>query len=169
LKVLTPGHHDRNQCNVEYSAVDRLATAWCVVQVWAAGYLGFANAYASSLGGSCGAGPPFKVVLGGVGSPPSPPAPLLGLTPFDVGLYMFDHPTPKLDSRLSGTNNLSFTWATTWALAWRYVLQQSPDLKPTHWVTVSVTSGPDFDGSAMRVTIPKPNGTMFYRLMLQVR
>lgn len=63
-----------------------------------------------------------------------------------------------LDASAIGAN-LVFSWPTQTV---SYALQQNIQLNTTNWVTLSTT--PIVVGSQNQVTIPKPNGTMFYRL-----
>ena len=146
---------------VVISNVSPGATAWCVVRVWATQFGSFTNAYYSYLANSCGASAPFQVVLGNVGIPPTTPAPLTGLTAFDVGsLAFFEMGLPtNLRAQLSATNTLSFTWN-----SWQYIVQQTPSLYPAQWVTI--TNAPQVGGSAaMRMTLPTPGTHMYYRLV----
>ena len=143
-------------------------TAWCVVLVWATAFGSFSNALAANQFNVCSTSAPFQVVLGGVGVPPTLPAPLLGLTSFNLNLAIGEHPgLAKLNSHLWSTNTLSFAWdGGDFGLpSWWYALQQNPDLKPTHWV--SVTNAADYYGGTgtMQVTVPAPTRNMYYRLL----
>jgi len=130
------------------------STAWCVISAYPS--IPFADAAFNLF---YGASPPFQVVLGGGegggGIPPGLPAPLLGLTSFEVAL--------RLRSHLTTTNTLSLSWAGF--PRGKYQLEASPDLNPGHWV--AVTNAATFDGYLFHVTIPAPQtqGSIFYRLL----
>ncbi len=121
--------------------------AWCVLDVFSQ------VTFDAPFNFFYGASAPFQVVLGGGGLPPGLPAPMLGLASFDAALRLGSHP--------SGTNTLSLTWVGF--PGGRYELEASPDLNPGHWV--ALTNAPIFDGYLFRVTIPAPQGSMFYRLV----
>lgn len=150
--------------NVVISNVAPGTAAWCVVQFWQTQLGSFSNAYAASQADACGASAPFQVVLGGGGIPPSPPAILSRLSGAFTGhIAIGEEPVPGLGLHLSNTNAISLTWGGFPNMDWRYLLQQSSDLNPDNWVTV--TNAPDFDGSTLRVTVQPPKGPVFYRLV----
>lgn len=63
--------------------------AYILIEAWNANFLNFAQARASGLPGSwawSNNGAPFTVTTGNVGSPPTPPAALTGLTSFSFGI-----------------------------------------------------------------------------------
>jgi hypothetical protein len=124
------------------------SNAWCFISVFPS--IGFDGVYNIFYGASR----PFQVVLGGGwDTPPGLPAPLLGLTSFEVAL--------RLRSQLSITNTLSLSWVGF--SGGQYQVEASPDLNPGHWVALTNAHG--FDGYLFRVTIPAPQGSMFYRLV----
>jgi hypothetical protein len=67
----------------------------------------------------------------------------------------------QLDFREVGAN-VVFSWPTQ---SVSYAVQQNSGFNTTNWVTL--TNTPAVVGSENQVTIPKPNGTMFYRLTSQ--
>jgi hypothetical protein len=145
-------------------------SVWCVLQAYRDSFGSFSNAYASGMGGTCGSSGPFKIVLGGSVSPPSPAAALVGLYSFDVGLAIYDYFPFPLDLRLTSTNTLYLSWNGMGPMSWRYVLQESTDMKPGHWYNVAAS--PDFpetnsifvDPNRLGVAIAAPQGPRFYRL-----
>jgi hypothetical protein len=100
----------------------------------------------------------FQVMLT---SPPAAPTPLLGLSSFGI-----TPPTSLLPPRFTVSsvagNRLVLTWPPS-ITGTNFVLQQNPDLSTTNWVTVA--PAPVFIGPQFQIAIPKPAGTMFYRLV----
>lgn len=100
----------------------------------------------------------FQVMLT---APPSTPAQLVGLNSFGV-----TPPTSLLPPRFAVSsetgNRLVLTWPPSIA-GTNFVLQQNPDLSTTNWVTVA--QAPVLVGPQFQMAIPKPAGTMFYRLV----
>jgi hypothetical protein len=127
--------------------------AWCVVCAYSP--IPFDAPYNLFYGASA----PFQVVLGGgFGSgPPGLPTSLAGLSSFDLAL--------RLRSRPTSTNKLSLTWEGF--PGGLYQLEASPDLNPGHWV--AFTNAPNVQGffwlGKFSVSIPAPQGSMFYRLV----
>lgn len=155
-----PGYF--NGGTVIVSNVAPRATAWCVVQVWLTQTGSFSNAFASLQ--FCGACAPFKLVLGGAGTPPSPPAVLTGITTMGPvgGLAVFEEPLATLHPQASKTNTLFLIWGNYPVTGWRYSLQQSPDLELNRWF--AVTNPPELNASSLQVTIPAPRTNAYYRL-----
>jgi hypothetical protein len=95
-----------------------------------------------------------------VTSPPDPPASLKGLEPFGIS-----PPTtpgaPRFTLNSMSGDRLVFSWPPS--VVGNFVLQQNDNLGTTNWVTS--TDAPDFVGPQFQVVIPKPAGTMFYRLV----
>src|SRR5579859_325238 len=72
-----------------------------------------------------------------------------------------DSPSPPLTVALTHTNVIC-SWPTPTSA---FSVQQNPDLNPAHWTTL--TNASVVVGSQNQVTLPKPQGTMFYRLISQ--
>ena len=88
--------------------------------------------------------------------PPSTPGLLTGLQSFRLQRL------PRLSVSLTTTNVLLLSWPVE---VTSYAIQQSLDLNPTHWTTL--TNDAVIVGSQDHVTLPKPQGTTFYRLVSQ--
>ena len=76
-------------------------------------------------------------------------------------VYYLAMPAPPLGIS-SSTSNILLSWPTPTGA---FEVQQSPDLHLANWITL--TNRPVVVGSKNQVAIPKPDGTMFYRLALQ--
>jgi hypothetical protein len=100
--------------------------------------------------------PVFEVTTGGSCCPPTLPAPLLGLTPIVLGVDA----NPRVKLSPSSTNTIIVSWGQLYPL---YTVQQSPSLNPPNWTTL--TNTPGMMGQQYVVEIPKPETTMFYRLI----
>jgi hypothetical protein len=81
-----------------------------------------------------------------------------GLSVYSLGTP----PPPALTITSTLTNNLLLSWPTP---APAFAVQQNANLNPTNWLTLPNT--PVVVGTNNQVTIPKPSGTMFYRLVSQ--
>ena len=71
--------------------------------------------------------------------------------------------TPVLSSRVSASD-LLLCWTVP---SMNFVVEQSPDLTSGKWVTVPVTPSLNYTNLQYQVSIPRPQGTMFYRLASQ--
>lgn len=69
---------------------------------------------------------------------------------------------PPLAITNASANILLLYWPTPTSA---FAVQQNPDLNPAHWTTLTNTSM--VIGSQNQITVPKPQGTMFYRLVSQ--
>lgn len=69
---------------------------------------------------------------------------------------------PPLAITNASANILLLYWPTPTSA---FAVQQNPDLNPAHWTTLTNTSM--VVGSQNQITVPKPPGTMFYRLVSQ--
>jgi len=80
------------------------------------------------------------------------------------GIYTWQAtPTPVLEfTYFEGDLLLSWT-----VPSMNFALQQSPDLASGKWATVTVTPTLNYTNLQYQVGIPKPQGTMFYRLAAQ--
>jgi hypothetical protein len=80
------------------------------------------------------------------------------------GLYTWQTvPAPKLRAAFSfDTILLSWVLPST-----KLVLQQAPDLTSGKWAAVAVTPALNYTNLQYQVSIPKPQGMMFYRLASQ--
>lgn len=133
------------------------SNVWCVVLVFSR--VPFASLVGTPINFFYSASEPFQVVLGGgmQRGPPDLPAPLVGLTSFDLAL--------RLKSQLTSTNTLALTWSGFDRAIYR--LEESPGLTPGHWVALTNVpnlGAPYFLGK-FSVTIPPPQGSIFYRVM----
>jgi len=89
--------------------------------------------------------------------PPGGPASLIGLQSFKLQRL------PHLTAILSTTNTILFSWPVE---VTTYAVQQSLDLSPANWVTLS--NSPVAFGQQEQVVLPvPPSGRMFYRLVSQ--
>ena len=84
-------------------------------------------------------------------------ADFVGLSIYSLGL---PPPTSRIDQ--SSANVLLLSWPTPTGA---FAVQQNPDLNPAHWTTL--TNASIVVGSQNQVTLPRPQGTMFYRLVSQ--
>jgi len=89
-----------------------------------------------------------------------PSASLVGLKPFSLEppLYCF---WPGLTIVSQNGPDLLFSWPPYFYSA--LALQQSAELVATNWMTL--TNRPELAGPNFQITLPKPAGTMFYRLV----
>ena len=122
------------------------------VRVWDTTY-GSTYYKARDNGGEFGFSNPFFVVPE---VPPGPPSNLYGLQSFQLQRL------PHLAIAPAATNTILLSWPVE---VTTYALQQSPDLSPTHWITL--TNAPVVVGSQNEVILPRPQGRMFYRLLSQ--
>lgn len=100
----------------------------------------------------------FQVTLT---APPMPPAPLLSLESFGI-----TPPTTLLPPRFTVNSAVGDRLVLSWPpsiVGNNFVLQKNPDLSTTNWVTIM--QAPIFVGPRFQIAIPKPAGTMFYRLV----
>lgn len=100
----------------------------------------------------------FQVMLT---APPATPTPLVGLQSFGI-----TPPTSLLPPRFSVNSVVGDRLVLSWPpsiTGSNFVLQQNPDLSTTNWVTIM--QAPIFVGPRFQIAIPKPAGTMFYRLV----
>jgi hypothetical protein len=88
--------------------------------------------------------------------PPGGPGFLVGLKSFQLQRL------PHLRLSTTLTNTLLFSWTTNIT---NYALQQNNGFNATNWITL--TNRPVVVASQNQVTIPKPQATMFYRLVSQ--
>jgi len=89
--------------------------------------------------------------------PPPPATPLFGLEGFQLQRL------PHVTNFVTTTNTIVFSWSTEQT---GYAVQQSPDLSPNNWVTLS--NQPVTIGQQQQVILPAPSsGRMFYRLISQ--
>lgn len=72
-----------------------------------------------------------------------------------------ESPSPPLTLALTSTN-LICSWSTPTTA---FSVQENPDLIPTHWT--ALTNSSIVVGAQNQIILPKPNGTMFYRLVSQ--
>ena len=122
------------------------------VRVWDTTY-GSTYYQARDNGGEFGFSNSFFVVPD---PPPGTPSVLYGLQSFQLQRL------PHLTVSPATTNAILLSWpleVTT------YAVQQSLDLSPTNWVTL--TNTPLVVGSQNEVTVPNPPARMFYRLVSQ--
>ena len=120
-------------------------------------------------GGRTGESALFQIVLT---VPPAIPNTLTGLSSFYLHNDCLDcnYAWPVAAFVQSyGANGLLFSWPGL-PNAGRYRVQQNVGLNPTHWVTLldqPVWVGQPPPMGSFQVTLPKPAGTMFYRLVWQ--
>jgi hypothetical protein len=88
--------------------------------------------------------------------PPGDPSYLVGLQGFQL------QQLPHLGISLTASNTLLFFWRTNLT---NYALQQSTGFQPSNWITV--TNAAIVIGSENQISLPKPEGTVFYRLISQ--
>ena len=88
--------------------------------------------------------------------PPGEPNPLTGLQSFQLQRL------PRLSVSTTPTNTLVFSWPTNIT---SYAFQQNSSLDPLQWTTLTNTLV--VVGSQNQVTIPKPEQSIFYRLISQ--
>jgi len=100
----------------------------------------------------------FQVTLT---TPPNPPASLNGMAPFSLSPPT-TYSAPQFILNAITGDKLVLAWAPS-AVATNFVLQQNADLTTTNWVTL--TQRPVLVGPQFQVEMPKPAGTMFYRLV----
>jgi hypothetical protein len=81
----------------------------------------------------------------------------IGMSVFSLGL-----PTPPPLNITSKDTSIICSWSVP---SPAFAVQESPDLNPAHWTTL--TNSSVVVGSQNEVTIPEPQGTMFYRLASQ--
>ena len=105
-----------------------------------------------------GASDLFQVILA---SDPSPPVFLTGLLPFGISAPT-TRTAPNFRVRALVGNKLLFTWPPS-ALGTNFMLEENADLGTTNWVKVAEI--PIFVAPQFQITVPRPAGTMFYRLM----
>jgi len=80
------------------------------------------------------------------------------------GIYKLQiTPAPILSSVVVGTN-LLLSWTVP---SMSFILEQSPILSPGSWQAVAVEPVLDYSNLEYQVTIPNPQGIMFYRLVSQ--
>lgn len=92
---------------------------------------------------------------------PYPPVSLTGLAPFGISPPT-TRSAPRFTVSQSASDELLFTWLPSSA-GTNFLLQQNADLNTTNWVTI--TDAPIFVAPQFQIAIPKPTGTMFYRLV----
>src|SRR5262249_3069029 len=115
-----------------------------------------------SAGARTGESALFQIVLT---VPPTVPNTLTGLNSFSLRIPCLDCniPWPVAAAVQSyGPNGLLVSWPAT-SNAGGYRSQQSGALTRTHWVALS--DPPILVGQNFQVTLAKPAGTMFYRLV----
>ena len=122
------------------------------VRVWDTTY-GSTYYEARDNGGEFGFSDPFFVVPN---PPPGTPSFLYGLQSFQLQRL------PRLAVSPATTNTILLSWPVE---VTTYAVQQSHDLSPTNWVTL--TNTPVVVGSQNEITLPNPPGRMFYRLVSQ--
>jgi hypothetical protein len=79
-----------------------------------------------------------------------------------LAVYSLSTPVTPLSIVGTGYDNLTFVWPTPTS---GFAVQQAPALESGKWTTL--TNMPVVLGSQNQVTIPKPRGSMFYRLISQ--
>jgi len=94
-------------------------------------------------------------------SPPDPPVSLRGLAPFGLSPPT-SRSAPHCTVNSIIGDRLVLSWPPSSAAA-SFVLQQNADLTTTNWITRTET--PILVGPEFQIAIPKPTGTMFYRLV----
>lgn len=80
---------------------------------------------------------------------------------YGQSIYYLGESSPALSLTPTG-NNVVCSWPVPTAA---FAVQQNPDLNPARWSTLTNTS--EVVGSQNQVTLPKPLGTSFYRLISQ--
>lgn len=95
---------------------------------------------------------PVTLVTGGG----SPPYPLIGLQSFQLQRL------PILGVSLTTSNTLLFFWSTNLT---SYALQHNAGFQPSNWITF--TNVATVIGEENKISLPRPEGTMFYRLVSQ--
>src|SRR3974390_1791863 len=92
---------------------------------------------------------------------PYPPVSLTGLAPFGISPPT-TRSSPRFTVGQSGSYELLFSWSPSSA-GTKFFLQQNADLNTTNWITIR--EAPTFVAPQFQLAIPKPTGTMFYRLV----
>ena len=96
-------------------------------------------------------------------APPAPPGGLTGLSSFGLSPPTTYSAPQFILNTIAGTK-LVLGWQPS-RVASNFVVQQNADLTTTNWVTL--TQRPVLVGPQFQIEIPKPTGTMFYRLVSQ--
>jgi hypothetical protein len=85
----------------------------------------------------------------------------VGLRDYGVRIYALGSPSPpKLSITITNTSNLLLSWP---APTSAFVAQQNSGINSANWLTLTNESA--LVGPQNQVTIPKPPGSMFYRLV----
>lgn len=135
---------------VDFATVDFLVLAQ--VRVWDTNY-GSTYYEARDKGGEFGFS---NLIVATAWPPPGSPGFLTGLQSFQLQRL------PHLAIGPTLTNTFLFTWPTNFTT---YALQLNSRLDSTDWTTL--TNAPIVVGSQNQLTLPKAQGTMFYRLISQ--
>jgi hypothetical protein len=138
------------------------------VRVWNAAFATWSDALNhGGYGTYLGISTMFQVTLAPL---PYPPSVMTNMKSFNVGLVScWPTPLAVVPIRIvANKNSVLLTWPTYECDFW--VLQQSPTLDPTNWLTVPmppVLFGLPTGEIQRQVLLPPPLGTMFYRLVWQ--
>jgi hypothetical protein len=138
---------------VDFATVDFLVLAQ--VRVWDTSY-GSTYYEARDKGGEFGFS---NLIIATAWPPPGSPGFLIGLQSFQLQRL------PYLSISLTLTNTILFFWSVWDVWETSYLVQQNEGLNSTNWI--SLTNTPVVVGFQHQVTIPKPQGSMFYRLISQ--